>query len=355
MDDKRYQSLLMMLFVITNEFRSFMEHRPGLTEDMNMHDLQTGLTHKQRLDLDSWILNDLDQLTELEEQSVALEEDLRRTMTEISRSQRGMSRWLRHVSRLHRHLKILQEELRATIEILEGRSARKYRCCFFSRRKSMLESQVRERCPLRFQSCPNIPSEALLKDSKLHCLNKWSSLSRTIRFKDSLKDIIKGFDDNVESLEISCKSIMNKLERTWHIDFHQSQQLTPGPGHRDQDNTTLPSSQAAGQDLRSEFQPSTSHSSRAGETARNATSHHSDQSVRHQIFMGIGHSGTSAQQDNESHSTRVREEMRKKAPTTAVKTVVAESIGSPSVSLANISTAIYKTMAASCAAIFIFL
>ncbi|XP_031718685.1 uncharacterized protein LOC116391856 [Anarrhichthys ocellatus] len=219
----------------------------------------------------------------------------------------------------------------------------------------MLESQVRERCPLRSQSCPSIPSEGLLDDSVFPFLTKWRSLNRSIAFKDSNKDRLKKIDNNIASLEISRIRIMNKVERTWHIDFHQPQQLTPGPGHRDQDNTTLPSSQAAGQDLRSELQPSTSDSSRAGETARNATSHPSDQSVRHQIYMGIGHSGTSAQQDNESHSTRVREEMRKKAPTTAVKTVSAESSGSPSVSLASISTAIFKTMAAGCAAIFIFL
>ncbi|XP_078025768.1 uncharacterized protein LOC144463863 [Epinephelus lanceolatus] len=79
------------------------------------------------------------------------------------------------------------------------------------------------------------------------------------------------------------------------------------------------------------------------------TSRERIQSISLQNVSEISHSGASAQPDNES---RVRKVNLEKVPTTGKNT---KSSGSPSFSLTNISTDIYKTMAASCAAILIFI
>lgn len=78
------------------------------------------------------------QLIELEEQSVELEENLRRTMMAISRFPSGMLQRLRHVMRLQRSLRNLQARLRDAIETLSHRSKGKKRRRIFSIR-SMLE------------------------------------------------------------------------------------------------------------------------------------------------------------------------------------------------------------------------
>ncbi|XP_034399335.1 uncharacterized protein LOC117737460 [Cyclopterus lumpus] len=287
-----YHRLIMMLLALTNQFRSFMDDRPELTQDLNTREhLQKGLACKQAGYLDALILEDLNQLTELEEQSGGLEEELHRLMIEILSSPRR--HLLKHVDELQNQLKKLQAELRAAIKFLERRSQGKSRRRIFRRIKSKLkrkESQDR-RCPLRSQSCPNIPSEGLLEDPEFNFLKKWRSLNRTIEFKDSLEDMLKWFDGDLEHFEMSCRRIIDKLEKTWNVNFFQPQQLHPGRGcgrgPRGQNNSPLSSSRASGQDLRSEFQPSMSDSSRARETASNATSESSDQSsdqsVSHQV------------------------------------------------------------------------
>ncbi|XP_074504748.1 uncharacterized protein LOC141775358 isoform X2 [Sebastes fasciatus] len=273
MGDTNYQTWFLMFLALQNRFWSFMDDRPELTQEMNMHDLHTGLTYQpQAVDLD------LHQLTDLEEQSVVLEENLRRTEIEILRSRNSRLQLLRlrNVRNLQTDLKKLQAELRAAIKTLVGMSTRKYTGGTFSSRRSMLELEelVKERGPLRFQSCPNIPSEDLLD---FDSLKKWSSLNRTISFKRSFEDILKTFDIEIDSLDMRLK---NKLQKLFY------------PGYQGQANSSLPSPQAAGQGLRSESPSSKSDSLRARETTCKATSHISEQSRRHHLHAlhNTGHS-----------------------------------------------------------------
>lgn len=283
-----------------------MDDRPELTKEMNIV-LQTGLTYQhQGVDLG---VDDLDQLTDLEEQSAVLEENLRRTEIEILRSRISMPQRLRlrNVRNLHRRLKELQAKLKTAIEILEGMPTRKYMGGTFFSRRSMPEIKelVRERGPLRFQSCPDIPSEDLLDFGSL---KKWRSLNRTISFKRSFEDMLIILDKNLNVLEMSLKSINSKLVES--SEHRNAESEIPTQRHRSQNNNP-------------EVSPS--------------------QTMPRAAPQPIGTVQRATIQEPPSPVI-----------TTAMKTVSAESSGNPSFS-PNISTAIYKSMAASCAAILIFL
>ncbi|XP_049898731.1 uncharacterized protein LOC126389212 [Epinephelus moara] len=358
MGDEIYQCLFLFFLALQQQFTSFVENRPelGLMEeglghvgrvyddhtgltyelvldldylnlDMDMyHDLQKGQTNQQAVDLDS---NWLNQLTELQEQTLVLEEKL----------QSYMSQSRKDVRNIQGHLETLQAELRAAIKTLRGRSTGRYlrrrRRRIFSSRWSILEQkkQVRERSPLRFWSCPNIPSQ--LEDLEFDHLRKSVSLNRTIAFKDSLEDILEAINNDPNCLDKFREYTMMKLH------YFQQRRLMV------HNHPIYPTHRTRIQRRTWSIQTVLFHFTRSiFRTMFQITS---------QTASDISHSGASAQPDNQSRSPGVGKTMHKEVPTTGMKTVSAKSSGSPSFSLTNISTAIYKTMAASCAAILIFI
>ncbi|XP_036932817.1 uncharacterized protein LOC119007325 isoform X6 [Acanthopagrus latus] len=133
--DKIYYTLLATLVALQSQFRTFIEDRPGLMTDTNeLEKPWTGLAYK--------VTMDLNRLTDIEEQSAELEENLRRTMIEISSSQGRMSPLWMAILNLQRRLEGLQANVRAAIRILSGRSTGNYwRRTLF---RTMLENKIKD-------------------------------------------------------------------------------------------------------------------------------------------------------------------------------------------------------------------
>ncbi|KAE8285841.1 hypothetical protein D5F01_LYC15510 [Larimichthys crocea] len=393
MDDRLYYMFMTLLLAFQTQFRNIMENRSGRrTAGLNEHGnlLERPFQSEYYLDLNEGLNKhgnllerpfqpadylDLNELTEIEQQTFALEEDLRRAMIEISRSPRSLSRWRKDLMALQQQLENLQAQLRTEIGTL-SQSRQQHQMRIIFSRISMLKHQKQladqERRGMFSRSCPNIPSE--LYDSDFDLI-KWMSLNASLDFREEPEVIRKMFDNIRNLLYTSHNPHMKKKKKTsalhnsilsldpsqqgpmretdhphWNQTHSRSQNLTDDDGIRRSSAPEQPDHESDSPRVRQTALRALDVSSLIAQhisTIRTAT----NQTRPSQDDDGIRRSASSAQLDYDSNSPRVKKAKQDKVPTTELKPVV-KSCGSPSFSETNISTAIYKTMTAICARIF---
>ncbi|XP_026213793.1 uncharacterized protein LOC113160650 isoform X2 [Anabas testudineus] len=232
---KNYHKIYSLLFVLQAlqiQFQNVMEERPEVSKNKYGYEgFCAGLSGQWLVDPEDM----MEELTEMEEQSVELEENLNTTIKEIL-TPGNTSEWLMAARSLQIQLNLLQTEIRDAVNNLKGTSKGKSpRHLHKALLKQIQKDQVISRYPRRFNSCPDIP--AVLEGSG--SLTKSMSKNHSLDFKESFKITLSEISKKIHTLILKNKQLHKCLHKLPEPEDQRPSTFFPPHGaepHRSESN-----------------------------------------------------------------------------------------------------------------------